>query len=318
MPYNLAIPYYNLSLLLDAGVPLLRSLSNIAEGLSKDLKKPFSALADEAAKGKPLAETMAQYKTVFEPLDIMLINAAEISGSLPESLRQLSHWHEFTSRIRKKLLSGMLLPAVIFHIMAFVVPLPGFFLGSWNFNSYIFSVIKILAVFYILATLFYVIINLTPKSGKARRCLDRLAIKIPVLGQAIYQVALSRYCSAFHMLFKAAVPVTDCAEKAVSVTSNIVVADLLAGGIASTKQGKPISEGFSPKLPMDFLDIWKIGEETGKLDDITKKLADNTAESAEFWFVEFARWLPRLVYVLVSIIAIYFIFKLSALSRSSY
>jgi len=277
MPYNLAIPYYNLSLLLDAGVPLLRSLNNIAEGLSKDLKKPFSALADEAAKGKPLAETMAQYKTVFEPLDIMLINAAEISGSLP-----------------------------------------GFFLVSWNFNSYIFSVIKILAVFYILATLFYVIINLTPKSGKARRCLDRLAIKIPVLGQAIYQVALSRYCSAFHMLFKAAVPVTDCAEKAVSVTSNIVVADLLAGGIASTKQGKPISEGFSPKLPMDFLDIWKIGEETGKLDDITKKLADNTAESAEFWFVEFARWLPRLVYVLVSIIAIYFIFKLSALSRSSY
>lgn len=59
---------------------------------------------------------------------------------------------------------------------------------------------------------------------------------------------------------------------------------------------------------MDFLEIWRVGEEAGKLDDVTKRLADDNAEAAEFWFNEFARWLPRVIYALVALLMIYYIF----------
>lgn len=60
-------------------------------------------------------------------------------------------------------------------------------------------------------------------------------------------------------------------------------------------------EGFSRRLPADFLNIWQVSEEAGELDKTTKRLADNTMETGEWLFVEFCRWLVRLIYFLVMI-----------------
>jgi len=305
---SLAPAYHNLSIMLDAGVPLLRSLNTVGSGLDLRLRRDFLKLAESASKGNPLAETMAQSPKIFDPVDVMLIKAAETSGSLPESFKLLSQWHESSQRIRKKILSGMALPILLIHVMAFIVPVPGFVLGGWQIKLYLISVVKILSLFYIPAAIIFVILRMTPKTGPLRRLLDRLTLKIPLLGRAVYKLALSRYCWVFHMLIKAGVPITDCAEKAAAATGNAVVTDLVKPAVASTKAGRPVSDGLSTELPLDFLDIWRVGEETGKLDDVTKRLADNNAEAAEFWLNEFARWLPRLVYCLVCLLMIYYIF----------
>ena len=309
MAKSLAPAYHNLSIMLDAGVPLLRSLNTVGSGLDLRLQRDFLKLAESASKGNPLAETMAQSPKIFDPVDVMLIKAAETSGSLPESFKLLSQWHESSQRIRRKILSGMALPILLIHVMAFIVPVPGFVLGGWQIKSYLISVVKILLWFYIPAAIIFVILRMTPKTGLLRRLLDRLTLKIPLLGRAVYKLALSRYCWVFHMLIKAGVPITDCAEKAAAAAGNAVVTDLVKPAVASTKAGRPVSDGLSTELPLDFLDIWRIGEEVGKLDDVTKRLADNNAEAAEFWLNEFARWLPRLVYCLVCLLMIYYIFK---------
>jgi len=306
---SLAPAYHNLSIMLDAGVPLLRSLNTVGSGLDLRLQRDFLKLAESASKGTPLAETMAQSPKIFDPVDVMLIKAAETSGSLPESFKLLSQWHESSQRIRRKILSGMALPILLIHVMAFIVPVPGFVLGGWQIKLYLISVVEILSVFYIPAAIIFVILRMTPRTGPLRRLLDRLTLKIPLLGRAVYKLALSRYCWVFHMLIKAGVPITDCAEKAAAAAGNAVVTDLVKPAAASTKAGRPASDGLSTELPLDFLDIWRVGEETGKLDDVTKRLADNNAEAAEFWLNEFARWLPRLVYFLVCLLMIYYIFK---------
>ena len=203
----------------------------------------------------------------------------------------------------------MALPILLIHAMAFIVPVPGFVLGGWQIEPYLISVVKILSLFYIPAAIIFVILRMTPKTGPLRRLLDHLTLKIPLLGRAVYKLALSRYCWVFHMLIKAGVPITDCAEKATAATGNAVVTDLVKPAAASTKAGRPVSDGLSTELPLDFLDIWRVGEETGNLDDVTKRLADNNAEAAEFWLNEFARWLPRLVYCLVCLLMIYYVFK---------
>ncbi|MHC4645659.1 MAG: type II secretion system F family protein, partial [Planctomycetota bacterium] len=293
MAATIGLAYYNLSMMLAAGVPLVRSLRTVGEGLERTLRDAFLNLADAVTQGDSLAETMSQSPHIFNPLDVMIVQAAERSGSLPEMLGLLSKWYEFSHGIRKRLLSGLALPGLVFHIAAFVGPLPGFFLGGRQVGPYLHSVIGILLLLYIPATIIFVVLRLTPKTGLARATLDHLAVRIPVLGRAVYRLGISRYCWAFHMLSKAGIPVTETAEKAAAIAGNAVVAAQVKGGTDAAKAGGAVSEGFSRKLPADFLSIWLVAEESGRLDEVTLRLAENYGQSAEFWFAEFASWLPR-------------------------
>jgi len=194
---NLALAYHNLSIMLDAGVPLLRSLNTVSSGLSPHLRAAFLKLAESASKGDTLAETMTKSPNIFNPLDVLLIQAAETSGNLPESFKLLSQWHEFSGRFGKKLLSGMTLPVLLIHATAFIAPFPGFVLGEWQIKPYLFSAVRILLLFYIPAAIIFVLLRMTPKTGLFRRLLDHLTLKIPLLGRAVYKLALSRYCWVF-------------------------------------------------------------------------------------------------------------------------
>lgn len=206
MSKSLALAYHNLSIMLDAGVPLLRSLNTLSSGLNPRMRAAFLRLADSVSKGNTLAEEMTQSPNIFNPLDVMLIQAAETSGSLPESFKLLSEWHEFSSRIAKKMLSGMLLPIFLLHATAFIAPFPVFVLGDWQIGPYLTSAVTILLLFYIPAAIIFIILRMTPKTGLFRRLLDRLTLRIPLLGRAVYKLALSRYCWVFHMPQRPAFP----------------------------------------------------------------------------------------------------------------
>jgi type II secretory pathway component PulF len=92
-------------------------------------------------------------------------------------------------------------------------------------------------------------------------------------------------------------------------TGNVVVAELFEPGTASAKAGNPVSAGFATQLPAEFISIWRVGEETGELDNVTKRLADGNGQAAEFMFGEVAQWFPRLVYLLVAILIIAYIIR---------
>ena len=309
MPNTLAMAYHNLSVMLDAGVPILRSLNTVGSNLEPRTRNAFLKLADGVSNGNPLAETMSQDPRLFNPVDVMLVRAAETSGSLSEVIGLLAKWHELSGRLRRKMLSGMALPALLIAILAFVAPFPGFVLGGWEVRPFLFAAVRILLLFWVPAGLIFLIVRMTPATGPARRLLDRVVLRIPILGRAMYKLAVSRYCWVFHMLCKAGVPAMESADMAVSATGNAAVADLFRPAVESIRAGGLVCEGFSSKLPADFRDIWRVGEESGTLDDATKRLADNNTEAAEFWFDEFARWFPRLVYFLVCLVMVYYIFK---------
>ena len=318
MSSKLAIAYNNLSTMLGAGVPVQRSLNTLIPGLKGRLQEAFLALADGVAQGNPLAYTMVLHPKVFAPVDIMIVEVGEKSGNLPELIGLLSRWHEMSGRMLKRMISGLLLPILVLTVAAFVFPLPSFVLGDMTLTSYLFSVVGILMLFWVPATIIVLIIRTTPKTGRARRVLDTVALRIPVLGSAVHKLAIGRFCWAFHMLCKAGVPYNESVDMALSVTGNLVVADLFAPAAESVKAGELMSEGFSNKLPFELVEMWKIGEETGMLDDTTKQLANNYSDQADFWFAEFTRWFPRFIYLLICLVLIYMIFNLAGNIWSSY
>ena len=318
MSSGLAIAYHNLSIMLDAGVPVQRSLNTLTPGLKPRLSKAFLALAEGVAQGNPMSETMILYPKVFGPVDIMLVEVGEKSGNLPDLIALLSKWHEMSARMLKRLISGLLLPVLVLTIAAFVFPLPSFILGGLDLKSYLFNVVGILMLFWIPAGIIVFIIRTMPRTGPARRLLDNIVLRIPILGSAVHKLAIGRFCWAFHMLCKAGVPYSESVDMAISVTGNIEIADQFRPAAKSVKAGELMSAGFSKKLPLDLVEMWKTGEETGRLDDVTKRLADNYSEQAEFWFAQFTYWFPRFVYFLICIMLISMIFKLAGSIWGSY
>jgi len=318
MANKLIVAYNNLARTLDAGLPIIRALSVSAEGLPAHLKRILNRIEQNASKGIPLSETMAKHKYVFDPLDVTITAAAENSGSLSESFKMLGQWYEFKQKIRRMTISRLIYPITILVAAAFILPVPEFVLGKITLLQYLGTAIGILSIFFVPVGVVMAIIYLTPKTGPARIALDNITNFIPLLSRARYNLAIARFCWTFHMLFKAGIPIKESLTQAVSIAGNAVVTQKLAAAVKAVENGQNPSEGFSQSLPAEFAELWKIGEETGKLEEVTKKLADHYSESAEFLFNELSVWLPRLIYFLILAVMVCMIFYALSNITSAY
>jgi len=293
--------YHDLAVMLEAGLPILRSLDTVTAGLQGNMKKVFSDARKSVSEGESISEAMAKYKNAFGKLDVMLVHAAEISGNLPECFKSLTNWYEFRNRLHRTIKAGLMLPIFILHFAAFIIPMPGMLLGNMTFGGYFFRVFKVLAFFYILFLTILVIYKLMRSNRELNKILDTFLLRLPVLGNALRQLSICRYCRAFNMLYKAGVPITESLTQATELAGNSVVSGLFEGGATSAAAGNTACEGFSKRLPSEYLNLWQIGEETGELEKTVDKIAEIAGDNAYLLLTECAKWFPRLIYALICI-----------------
>ena len=105
--------YHDLAVMLDAGLPILRSLDTVTAGLEGNLKKVFADVRKSVSQGDSISEAMAKHKKAFGKLDVLLVHAAETSGNLPVCFKSLADWHEFVNRLHRKMKAGFILPILI-------------------------------------------------------------------------------------------------------------------------------------------------------------------------------------------------------------
>ena len=140
--------YHDLAVLQEAGLPILRSLDTVTAGLQGKLKKAFSDVRNSISQGQTVSESMAKHRKAFGRLDVILVEAAEISGKLPECFRLLTNWYEFRMRLLRIIKTGLILPFFVLSIGAFIIPIPKMLLGNITLGGYFFRVFKVLAFFY--------------------------------------------------------------------------------------------------------------------------------------------------------------------------
>ena len=313
-----AMIYHDLAVLLDAGIPILKALNIIRDGLKGRMKIIFSRISQSVSKGNTIAESMAEHPKAFARLDLMLIKSAEFSAELPNCLKMLSNWYELKIRLKRIFISRCILSVMILHILVFIFPVLKLIFGKISYSQFLTQIAITLGSIYLAIAIPIIIYRLTPNNGIFRRLLDRLVLRIPILGLAVRENSISQYCKGFHMLYKAGVPIAQCAAQAYELTGNTIIADIFKGAAASVESGNMAYEGFSRKFPIDYLNIWKTGEETGELDKISAKIAEISGDKAELLFTEFAKWLPRFIYAIICIYMIIQILKLAGGIRSSY
>ncbi len=300
--------YHNLSVLLDAGVPIARALKTVQQ--RGRIGRVFGEITEEVTKAASLADAVEQRKRHFDPLDTSLIRVGENTGELGHIFKMLGDWYSFRRRINRTILSGLMLPIFVVHFAAFIVPVPQLALGGWDFDDYFKNVIAFLCGFYIPSLVILGIVFLTPRRGPLRAVLDTLVLRVPVLGSAVRDLALSRYCKIFGITLKAGVPIFESAAMAVDAAQNAVIRRAVRGGSEAIKQGHEMSTGFSRRLlPADFIAVWEVGEETGDLDESALRLGRIYDENAERGFQAVAFWVPRLVYFIVMVVMVYYVLK---------
>jgi general secretion pathway protein F len=307
---QLARAYDDLATMQEAGLPILRSLDIVVEGRRGRFQQIFRRLRDALGQGSTLSESMGEYRSVFGDLDRMVVEAAEAAGSMGDSLKMLAEWHEFVYRLTRRVRAGLLLPFTILHIAAFVAPFPALALGQATMGDYLMKALGILLILYVPTAIVVVLLLLKDRIPAARRPLDVLILAVPVMRRAVYQMCICRYAKAFHMLYKAGVPISECTKRATRATGNYIIARKFAGAVETVRQGGSAWEGFSRRLPAEYLHLWQIGEETGELDRTSAKIAEISGDRADFLFTHFAAWMPKFVYVIVALIIIREILRL--------
>lgn len=299
--------YHNLSVMLGAGVPIIRALQSASK--VGRYGRLFRTVEQQVAAGNSLSEVICRYPRRFAKLDQTLFTVGEETGQLAEMLEILSQWYAFRQRLRRAIGSGLVFPILMIHALAFIAPVVPFALGGFDGGIYIKQFLRILAIFYCPALIILGIVYLTPKQGPLRWMLDTALMRIPLLGKAIRELDLSRYSKIFSITYKAGVPITRCVEMATDSVGNQVMRRRLSGACERVKQGDEMAAGFSRSLPREFICVWEVGEESGELDESARRLGEMHADNAEMRFTMIAEWTPRIIYAIVAVVMVYYVFK---------
>jgi type IV pilus assembly protein PilC len=290
--------YYNLATMLDAGLPILRSLDRVAEQAKGSLKRTLLQVEHALSReGKTMHEALNAHPKVFAEFDRTVVKAADESGNLDACFKMLSEWYEFLRRMKRIVLAGVMLPMFLLHFAFLIFYMVNAFLDDSGYGVALLLAVRALTVSIYGPCL---LIWLSLKYGKQlpilRRILDILAVRMPVLGKGILELCISRFAKSFNMLYKAGVPISECFELAPQAAGNTYVSSLFLGGKEMIAQGKMASQGFLRGIPLEYVDLWTIGEETGELDKCVDKIAEISSDRAALYLNEVARWLPRLLY----------------------
>jgi type IV pilus assembly protein PilC len=303
-PDHLVMMTRQLSAMVGAGVPLVRSLTSLADhSESPMLKQILTGVIKDVEAGTALGDSLAKYPDTFNDVYVNMVRAGETAGILDEILKRLALQQEKSATIRKKVKSAMAYPTVLlgitvlafFGLMLFVIPqigniltdlggpdakLPGitlFMLGiSHLFTGFWYIIFPAIGGT-IYAVLKYI------KTPKGKEHFHVLILKIPGVKGIIKKVAIARFARTFSALMGAGVAVLECLRVTARSVGNVVYEKALVDAATEVKNGKPLSLVISqnPLFPAIVAQMLSVGEETGQTDTVLVKVADFYEEEVD-------------------------------------
>jgi len=316
-----------LSTLQDAGLPLLRSLQ-ILESQQKPgvLKNVLLNVTEEVEGGSSLSEAMSKQPKAFDKLYVKMVNAGEIGGVLDLILQRLSEFMEKSERLKRKIKGAMVYPVVVVFIaivilsaiMVFIIPkfeeiftdfeveLPGLTLwlidtSDWfvgnrpgqEIPGWAYIVVGIPAAF-----IFYKLIRKTPPG---RAVTDWMFLKSPIFGNLIRKTVIARFTRTLGTLIGAGVPILEAVTITGQTSGNYIFERALRRVHDSIREGESFAVPLRESKTCDpiVVNMIDVGEETGDMDTMLMKIADNYDEEVDVAVESLVSLLEPLMVVLL-------------------
>lgn len=283
-----------LSTLQDAGLPILRSL-RILEGQEKPgaLKNSLMGVIEDVESGNTLSEAMAKQPKAFDNLYVNMVKAGEAGGALEIILQRLAEFKERSQSLKRKVKGAMIYPVAVITVATLIVGfimywiIPKFKAIFQDFGVELPTITEVLIstsdivvnYWYLIPVIpftLFIMVKLIKKNKTGAYIIDRIALKIPILGKIIQKSTIARTCRTLGTLISSGVPILEALSIARDTAGNEVFRKAFDHIYSSIREGEsmavPLRETrITDDLVVNMVDV---GEETGALDNMLYKVAD--------------------------------------------
>ncbi len=289
-----------LSILINAGLPLIKSLSILSsQQPNKTVKTMIERVSQSVQSGGTLSDGLAQYPRIFDDLFVNMVKAGESGGIVDVVLDRLGDYREKAEALRKKIKSAMTYPIIVLIVaalimtilMVVVVPqfkemfedsdseLPALSTAVFNFSeNMIANPVLVPNVVWLGGFIFLVVIGMKAfgKTSTGKKVCDRMVLRLPLLGDVQRKNAIAKFSRTLGTLITSGVSILESLRITKETAGNVVIEESI--GMIYDK----VREGDSMVSPMKAANIFpemaismvEVGEETGQLPDMLLKVAD--------------------------------------------
>jgi general secretion pathway protein F/type IV pilus assembly protein PilC len=312
--------YGQLSDLMKAGVPLLRSLETIARaGVKPGVQRVLLQLRDEVSGGDALADAMAKQGDIFPGLHVAMVKAGEKAGFLEDVMANLSRFIERIDELRSKVRGAMIYPTLLVSIGGIVITgLLVWFVPQFKAllagaqlplpTRIMFGLSDILREHYValLAGVGLAAAGLASlvKSPRGKLVWERYRLRAPLMGRVLRTVSIARFCRILGTMLANGVPILTSLGISKDATGSAVLAQSIEKAAESVRAGDtlagPLRE--SGLFPPDILEMIAVAEESNQLEKVLVEIADTVERRTDRQVDQAVRLLEPLILVFLAVI----------------
>lgn len=291
---DIAIFTRQLATMLNSGIPLVQSFTIIAQAAENPrLKKLITDIRNDVESGSTLSESFAKHPVYFDELYVNLVESGESAGVLDQVLDSIASYKERIESIKGKVKKAMFYPATVLAVaiavtallLIVVIPqfedifqsfgadLPAFTRMVVNVSEFMQSLGWLILLGFV--GLIVGIIQLKKRSKPFAHFLDRISLKIPIIGPVLEKSALARFSSTLATTFAAGVPLVDALKTVAGATGNVVYEEAVLQIRDDVATGHQLQLAMQQTglFPPMLIQMTAIGEEAGSLDAMLNKVA---------------------------------------------
>lgn len=284
-----------LSVLMNAGLPIVRSLKILGAQLKPGtLKTTVVEMAEDVEQGSSLSEAMSKHPKAFDKLYCNMVHAGEAGGVLDVILDRLAKFLEKIEALKRKIVAASIYPSVVITIavtvvlciMTFIVPKFAEVFKAVNVEMPAPTVLLMATSDFIMS--FWWLILAMPfgaffgfkawsRTKSGRFYVDKLKLSAPLFGNIIKKAVIARFCRTLGTLLQSGVPILEALNIVRGTVGNEIVAAAISKVHDSVKEGETIAAPLGEAAVFDdiVVNMIDVGEETGELDKMLMKIADN-------------------------------------------
>ncbi|MCG6863522.1 MAG: type II secretion system F family protein [Chromatiaceae bacterium] len=337
---DIAVFSRQLATMMSAGVPLVQAFDIVGRGHDNPgMQDLVLAIKADLESGTSLTESLRKHPLYFDNLVCHLVAAGEQAGVLDVLLEKIATYKEKTESIKGKIKKALFYPAAVIAvavvvttvIMMFVIPQFKALFVSFGADLPAFTLLVIAVsdftrewwwgILLVLIALGFFVTNLWKRSPRFREIVDRIKLRIPVVGTILHKAAIARFARTLSTTFAAGVPLVEALESVAGATGSVVYSKAVMQMREEVATGQALQLSMRQRnlFPHMVVQMTAIGEEAGALDDMLAKVADFYEEEVDNAVDSLSSLLEPLIMVVIGtlvgglVVAMYLpIFKLAA------
>ena len=291
---DIAVFSRQLATMLAAGIPMVQAFQIVGSGSDKPaVQKLILDVKADIEGGTSLHEALGKHPLYFDDLYVNLVEAGEQAGALESLLDKIATYKEKTEALKKKVKKALFYPAAVLAVavivtvvlLVFVIPqfealYKGFGADLPAFTQFVIHISQFVQhdgifIALVVGGAIWAFIYFKKRSKAMRQFLDRLILKIPVIGPILNKAAIARYARTLSTMFAAGVPLVEALESVAGATGNIVYENAVLKMRDEVSTGQRLQRameatGLFPNMVNQMI---AVGEESGSLDEMSAKVA---------------------------------------------